>query len=238
MIVAIPSKGRAGKIKSQKIIPSALLYVPENEVEGYKQTGGKNVVAVPNDVRGITKTRNWILDNTEDPWVVMIDDDVMTHGWIKLFTFRTTKIPLDEKEWLGEWRKLFELTEDRGYRIWGVATDGAPQSVYPWKPFLWRTYITASCMGILNDGRTRFDENFPVKEDYELCLRCIKEDGGIVGARYIHWRNDHWKSAGGCKDYRTQEMELMAIRRLMRLYPGMIRKITRGGSEFSIELDF
>ena len=36
----------------------------------------------------------------------------------------------------------------------------------------------------------------------------------------------------------TQAMELAAIERLMALYPGMIRRITRGGSGYSIALEF
>ena len=32
-------------------------------------------------------------------------------------------------------------------------------------------------MGIVNDGEYLFDENFPVKEDYEICLRHIKDKG-------------------------------------------------------------
>ena len=138
---------------------------------------------------------------------------------------------------VGEWRKFFCLTEELGYRIWGMATDGAPQSVYPWRPFIFHTYVTASCMGILNTG-LRFDERFPVKEDYELCLRCLREDGGVLGVRYMFWHNSHWADPGGCKPYRTQAMEDDAIGRLIGMYPGLIRKVTKGGSHYSIELDF
>jgi hypothetical protein len=93
-------------------------------------------------------------------------------------------------------------------------------------------------MGILNDGRTRFDERYAVKEDYELCLRCIKEDGGIVAARHFYWHNSHWTDEGGCKDYRTAETEKRCIDMLMKEYPGMIRQVTKGGSEYSLKLEF
>ena len=79
---------------------------------------------------------------------------------------------------------------------------------------------------------------FPVKEDYELCLSCIKEDGGIVGAQYFYWENHHWKTPGGCRDYRTVQMEEECIRRLVRMYPGNVRRVKRKGSEFCIQLDF
>jgi TET-Associated Glycosyltransferase len=238
MLIAIPSKGRATSIKSTKILPSAFVFVPETEAKEYERAGVKNVVAVPAAVRGITKTRNWILDRAKDRRVVMVDDDVKSAGWVRLNDVTSNTVKLDEAEWIPEMIRLFDLTEQMKYRIWGVATMNATRAVYPWKPFLFRSYVTASCMGILNDGRTRFDERFQVKEDYELNLRCIQEDGGIVAARYLYWTNSHWTDAGGCAGYRTQLMELRCIKLLVSMYPGMIRRVTRGGSQYSIDLDF
>jgi glycosyltransferase involved in cell wall biosynthesis len=238
MMIAIPSKGRPTAVKSKRILPSATVFVPESEARDYEHAGVTNVVAVPNHVRGITPTRNWILDNISDRWIVFIDDDVQIQGYLKLEQFRGRHRKLDEAAWIREIVKLFDLTESLKFRIFGVATDGALRSVYPWKPILFRSYVTASFMGIVNDGRTRFDERFTVKEDYELNLRCIKEDGGVVAARYLYWKNSHWKDAGGCAAYRTQLVELRCIKLLAQLYPGMIRRITRGGSSYSIELDF
>ena len=82
MIIAIPSKNRAGKTTSQRVLPNATFYVPESEVHQYKQFV-KNVIAVPKEVKGITPTRNWILKNTKERYVVFIDDDVKTCGWTK-----------------------------------------------------------------------------------------------------------------------------------------------------------
>jgi hypothetical protein len=211
--------------------------VPEVEADAYRRCKVKNVVAVPNRVRGITATRNWILDSTPDRRVVFVDDDVIIAGWFELFSHNAKQRKLKEPAWLAEFVKLFEVTEQIGYRIWGLSTDGALRSVYPYRPFLFRSYVTASCMGICNTG-LRFDPTYPVKEDYELCLRCLRDDGGVVAARYLFWNNQHWEGDGGCKDYRTQDMEEAAITRLMAQYPGMIRRVTRGGSGYSIELEF
>jgi len=208
--------------------------VPEQEVEDYAARF-PSVVGVP--VHGITKTRNWILDNTKERYVVFIDDDVVTHGYIQLNDTDVSRLGLTEEEWLSVWFRLFEVCEDIGYPVWGVATDGAPRSVYPYRPFLWRSYVTASCMGIIND-KLRFDEAFQVKEDYELCLRCMRDFGGVVAARFAYWQNEHWALDGGCKDYRTQEMEEDAIQRLIAMYPRYIRRVVRGGSSYSVELDF
>lgn len=239
MLFAIPSKGRAGKVRSLKHLPGAVLFVPEYEAENYRTTyPGVKVVAVPAEVSGITKTRNWILDWTEEDSVVMVDDDVKACGWVRMNDENTSQLEIDPGQWFLECEKLFAITRGMGYRIFGIATQNAPRSVYPYKPFLWRSYVTASFMGICNESGIRFDERFPVKEDYELNLRCVVEDGGVVAARYIHWTNSHWHDEGGCKDYRSQKMEQAAIDLLKQTYPLMVRRVTRGGSDYSIELVF
>jgi hypothetical protein len=214
------------------------VFVPELEVEAYRKTGCRDVVGVPNQVRGITATRNWILDATPERRVVFVDDDVKAVGWVEFHHHYSVTRRLKAAEMVEEWRKLFELTEALGYRVWGVATESGARSTYPYRPFLWHTYITASCMGILNGTGLRFDESFPVKEDYELGLRALKEDGGVVGARYLFWMNEHWRQAGGCSDYRTQAMEEDVIRRLMQMYPGYVRRIERRESDYGIRLFF
>lgn len=237
MLIAIPSKGRAGETKSDKLLTSAVLFVPEAEEEDYRRHSKCEVVGIPNEVKGITKTRNWILENTDERRVVMIDDDLKNQGWVKLYEQNTKHKKLKATEWEFEFQRLFDIVEDLGWKIWGVKTESASRSVYPYKPILFSSYITASCMGIINDGSYLFDESFPVKEDYEICLRHIEEFGGIVAARYLYWENSHWADDGGCKSYRTQKMEAKAIRDLVKKYPGRIRKITRGGSNYSIELN-
>ena len=237
MLIAIPSKGRAGLTKSDKLLHSAVFFVPQSEVDDYRKYTKCKVEAVPNEVKGITKTRNWILKNTDEKRVVMIDDDLKNQGWTKLYKENGKQKKLKETEWLFEFEKLFDIVEDLKWKIWGVKTEAALRSVYPYKPILFRSYITASCMGIINDGSYLFDESFPVKEDYEICLRHLEEFGGIVAARYLYWENSHWGDDGGCKSYRTQKMEAKAIRDLVKKYPGRIRKITRGGSDYSIELN-
>lgn len=237
MLIAIPSKGRAGMTTSDKVLPSAKLFVPESELHQYIKMGA-NAVAVPNEIKGITKTRNWILQNTEEPRVVFIDDDVKVCGFTKLFSERAKQKKLkNEDAWLSEFSKLFDVTEQLGWKIWGLKTESALRSIYPYKPFNFRSYVTASCMGMINDGEMIFDEEFPVKEDYEICLRHIKKYNGILAARYLHWQNEHWETEGGCKGYRTRTMEAECIRKLVKKYPGMVRQINRGGSSFSIELN-
>lgn len=237
MLIAIPSKNRAGRTTTDKIVPNAgTFFVPESEAHQYKYV--RHVVAVPKDVQGITATRNWILRNANDEWVVFLDDDAMATGYTKLLSRNGKQIQIkDESFWVNEFVKAFDVTTQMGYKMWGVKTEAALRSVYPYKPIILRTYLTASCMGMVNDGEFYFDESYRVKEDYEICLRHMQKYGGICGIRYMHWQNEHWTTEGGCKDYRTIEMERDAIKRLIRQYPGMIRKAKRKANTFTIELN-
>ena len=237
MIIAIPSKNRAGRTSSQKVLPNGIFYVPESEVHQYKNYI-KNVIGVPKEIKGITATRNWILKNTDERYIVFIDDDVKYCGYSRLDERNTKKIEIrDEDFWNEEFIKFFGLCEELEYKMWGVRTESSPRGVYPYKPILFRTYLTASCMGMINDGEYYFDETYKVKEDYEICLRHIKDKGGILGIRYLHWENEHWSTEGGCKDYRTIEMERECIKKLIKQYPKMVASAKRKNNEFCIKLN-
>jgi len=238
MLIAIPSKGRAGLTTTNKILPNiGTFFIPESEYHQYKGLV-KNIVCIPKEVQGITSTRNWILQNSDERWVVFLDDDAKNVGYTKLEERKSKKVDIkDEGFWGEEFIKAFDLCEQLNYKIWGVKTEAAPRSVYPYKPILLKTYVTASCMGMINDGNYEFDEKFKVKEDYEICLRHIKNEGGILGIRYLHWENEHWVTDGGCKDYRTIEMEKKAIKDLIKLYPGMIASAKRKANQFTIKLN-
>jgi len=237
MLIAVPSKGRAGLTTTNKILPNCTFYVPESELHQYKGIV-KNVVGVPITVKGITPTRNWILKNTEEKWVVFLDDDVKNAGYnLALERQMKKKDILNESFWEKEFIKYFDICEQLGFKIWGVKTESAPRGVFPYKPFLFKSYVTASCMGIINDSEYYFDEKYKVKEDYEICLRHIKDKGGILAVRYLHWENDHWDKEGGCKDYRTEQIEKDCIKMLIKDYPGMVRSAKRKANQFTIALN-
>ena len=236
MLIAVPSKNRAGRTTTDKLLPNLVtFFVPQSEVHQYSYV--KNVVGIPNDVQGITKTRNWILKNTKEKRVVMLDDDVKKTAFVKRYSNNVEHVNLkDEVFWYDEFQKYFDITEQMNYKIWGVTTDHSTKSAYSYKPFMFKTYALGSVMGIINDGEYLFNEEFKVKEDYEICLRHIKEKGGLLGVRYLYWANHHYTDDGGCKDYRTVSIEKECIKKLIELYPGMIAKVKRKGTQFGITL--
>lgn len=239
MLIAIPSKSRPWKSASKELLKDGILFVPEQEVELYTRIYGRDVVGVPREVKGITPTRNWILDQYEGEDIVFVDDDLKRTGYIVTKSDGKKKfVKLTESELLTEFAKSFELCKGLGYKIFGLKTEASPMSQYDEKPFLFKTYVTASCMGIVNDTDLRFDESFKVKEDYEIGCRHIKKYGGILGVRYICWENHHWDTNGGCGDYRTDALERECINKLIKKYPSFVKSVTRRNSNYCIRLMF
>ena len=96
MVIAVPSKNRAGQTTTQKWLPNAFFYVPNNERHQYELAGIKNVIGIPNDVIGITATRNYILDNLRGEDVVMIDDDVKSIQYVDWQTGKRHKLTTEQ----------------------------------------------------------------------------------------------------------------------------------------------
>ena len=104
------------------------------------------------------------------------------------------------------------------------------------KPISFNGSINGSVLGILNNG-SKFDENFPVKEDFEFILRNYYKNGGFLKFNFFYWRTKHWANKGGCVDYRTNEMEEEAIKKLSRSYQKNI-KTGKNKNKYHLSLKF
>lgn len=234
--IAIPSKGRAGLITSNEIFKSAIIYVPENEIKQYSIYKNK-IVGVPIDVKGITKTRNWILKNNNCN-IFFLDDDFQYGGYVERTEEKyKVKRLKDENIYINEIKKLFQISEQSKSKIFGLFTVGNNLTNYAYNPFLFNGVCLASCMGIINDGSYYFDEDFEVKEDYELTLRHFKERGITVRSNIIFMQHEHTQLRGGCRDSNRIIKEKDAIKKLIKMYPGMIKEAKHRGTSFAIQLN-
>jgi hypothetical protein len=235
-IIAIPSKGRAGLITSQKVFKSAILYVPASEVKQYSIYKNK-IIGIPNEIKGITATRNWILKNNTCN-VFFLDDDLQYFGYIERTDLKyKVKRLNDENIVISEILKLFEICIQVNSKIFGFFTVGNNLTNYSFNPFLFNGVCLGSCMGIINDGTYYFDESFEVKEDYELTLRHLKDRGITVRSNILFMQHEHTQLKGGCRDSNRIDKEKKAIKKLISSYPNMIKEAKHRGTSFSIQLN-
>ena len=234
--ICIPSKGRAGLMTSHKIFKSAIIYVPESEITQYSIYKNK-IIGVPSNIKGITQTRNWILKNNKCD-VFFLDDDLDYAGIIerKLEKYKVRRIS-DEIIYLDQISKLFEIAYQFDAKLIGLFTSGNNLTNYPYAPFVFNGACLGSCMGIINDGTYYFNEEYEVKEDYELTLRNIKDGRPVVRTSVLFMQHEHTQMKGGCRDSNRINKEKKAIKLLIKEYPGMIKSAKHRGTSFAIQFN-
>jgi hypothetical protein len=195
------------------------------------------VVGVPSDVKGITQTRNWILKNNSCN-IFFLDDDLEYGGYVERSAEKyKVKRVKEESIYLREISKLFEVSDQSGSKIFGLFTVGNNLTNYAYNPFLFNGVCIGSCMVIINDGSYYFDESFEVKEDYELTLRHYTDRGLTVRSNILFMQHEHTQLRGGCRDSSRILKEKEAIKKLINLYPGMIKEAKHRGTSFAIQLN-
>ena len=237
MKICVPSSNRAQTCKTALTLKNSIFFVPNNQYEEYKENIKNEIIPVPLKYSGITKTRNFILKYFKNENILFIDDDVRQCGFYTKGSMISLKNNCDEI-WEGIFKKHFELTKDLGFKIWGGESATTNFANHPLQPFSFKGVITCNMLGIINDGSFYFDEQFEVKEDYDLVLRHFKKHGGHLKSRQFYWANLHWDNIGGCVEYRTDEMEEKAIDLLKKRFPLMIKKPIRSKTKHTISISW
>lgn len=211
--VAIPSKGRAGKVTTHKLFTSCTLYVPASEAAEYRKYH-EAVVPVPDKVKGITATRNFMLDHVTAERHVQVDDDA-TNFW--LFEQNARSKITDPKRIEALIEQMFVITEEWGAKIFGLNLANDMRFYREYSPFSTLSVIGANILGII-DNPLRFDERLRVKEDYDYSLRHIYKYRRAIRFNKYCIQVTHLVNEGGCASYRTEEVEMDALKTMQKKF--------------------
>jgi len=209
--VYIPSKGRAGKVTSHKLFLDSTIICPNDEVNDYKKHHNK-VIGVDINIKGITKTRNWILENIKDKWHIQVDDDAIS--FYKHENGKTNNF-IDKNKIHKILTNQFYIADGWGLKAWGLALASDYKFYREYQPFSTQKMVGANIIGIIKNP-IRFDERLKVKEDYDYSMQHIEKYGGIL--RYMKYGIDviHLTNQGGCVSYRTKDIEMNAYETLKK----------------------
>lgn len=236
--VCIPSWHRP-ECKTLGIIPWARVYVDPSDVEAYRERYPQaDIVECPAGVQGnLCRVRNHIMDAETErgTWgVVIIDDDA---SQLDRFSCRGIDVPGYDRIVLGEdgiaglIAEGFTLCSDYGYRFWGLNPTNMPNAACRNVPFNTSAYIPGPFQAfILEDMPLRYDEELPLKEDYDMTLQqCARYRGCLRLNNYFLVCEQACKgnqSGGGCTPSRTSRREVEQLEMLQRKWG---TKIVRTG---------
>lgn len=200
-----PSYKRPQKAITQIHYPEVKIVVKESEAEEYIKNGN-DIVICPDSAQGnLCRVRNWILDNLFDDsdCIIILDDDCSSIGrWQE-----QVKYKLNQSE-LNEFCEIHaQLCFDYGFKFWGLncVTDKGAYREYT--PFGTLQYIGGPFQAHLKDSKIRYDENLPLKEDYDITLQHILKHGGCLRVNYANYDVKQAEQAGGCATYRNIDRE-------------------------------
>lgn len=167
MNVAIPSKGRPGRVKTLELVKheDAILYVEPEEFKAYETAYPKvRIIVLDKSNQGISYVRNAILDTFNEPFI-MCDDDIT--GFFKREKGKLVKC--DAYEALKE--------------IMLCLLKGYAQATISFQPSNWmyknnyKVNTRAWCIVGLNpekfEGVVRYDERTNYFEDYDFTLQLL-----------------------------------------------------------------
>lgn len=199
-----PSYKRPKKVKSHLLFPEdKFFYVIHEEEEHLYRKTWPNLQVIPRGMTGsIARARNWILNNNTNRWLIQVDDDLSAINW----THQRDKRKLTVEELDDVVLDHFQLCEDADIKMWGMNLIVDPKAYRQYNPYSFDAPVLGTFTATL-DLDLRYDEDLPLKEDYDLFLQVINKYGRALRANFLNYSCDHLDMSGGCQEYRTKEFE-------------------------------
>ena len=232
--IAIPSKGRATKITTLDVVggqaPVDIFVDDEEEGERYRTAAGDRASVVVTKTKGISATRNAILDHYGNgAHIVTMCDDVTA---ICKRMGAKSLLALTPKE-VGELiERSFLMAVDAKVGLWGIYPIANP--FYMSDRITRAGFIIGTFSGIIVSD-LRHDARLQLKEDYDFTVKHLIRDGAVLRHNGYAVKARHYSNAGGCVDYRTDEMEEASIRILEEEYGPFIQRNRRRKNEILLK---
>lgn len=237
--IYIPSMSRAEVFKKNTMhaIPMvwrrcAHLLVPESQVDEYARMlypewRATHVIGVPDNLKGIGKTRQYGIDNSDSKFVFFLDDDLRICTRKKIEeNYAKTSLATEFEVYSCFETLLAWLEEDN---IGQVAIGSA------WRCHDKPSFTENQMCGmativnrkLLEKHDIRYDTIPMVLEDVYVCLKLLTL--GYKNRVTFDWviRNIPANSSGGCSEYRTKESINSHAEKMSELFPGLVTKYIR-----------
>jgi len=201
--VIVPSRGRAKNVTTQRVVDDVILVVPFNEYDLYKEHNPNvEIIQRPKDVMGISRVRQYILDQFEEPF--MLDDDV--DYFMRFYADAGEPYKEQNPKAVREiMNQLKYMAEDIGAKMYGFTKNVRPCHYESWRPFKLNAFMCASQCGYLKGHDLK--ENFDIvsADDYYMsCLNMYKNRYMLRDERY-GFVSSNFENKGGLQNVRNTE---------------------------------
>lgn len=244
--INIPSWKRPDGVRTLDYIPFARVYVDEREAEEYRRNyPDADIVACPAGVQGnLCRVRNYIIDQElnerkQDAALIVDDDLQKIERYIYRGGFGYERETLPTEELLPFLEKYTLLAQDLGAKFWGMNCNSDKMAYRHFTPFSTVAYIGGPFQCFLQGNKCKYDENLPLKENYDMTLQQLNAERVVLRINGYHYVCKQSEQAGGCAMYRNRQREDEQLKMLQRKWGSKIvrRDTTNKGKTKKEKLD-
>lgn len=215
--VCCPSYKRP-KVETLDYLPFCRVYVDGKEFDDYvKANPGGAIVKCPDGVQGnLCRVRNYIIDNelnkNGNDAVLIIDDDLKGIFYYE----KKERIKVEKDDFLNFLYKYTLMAKELGAYFWGVNVNADKQCYREYSPFSTVSYIGGPFQCFLKGNNCLYDENLPLKEDYDMTLQQLNKNRVVLRVNKYFYDCKQSKQAGGCATYRNSQKEMEQLLALQK----------------------
>jgi len=230
MKIYIPTRGRPRNQVTLEFFPKSMvehgtvvLAIDEDEKDQYDKYPDVPKLVIPAFVKGISAKRKYIVEQSTDPRIVMLDDDLR---------FYIRKSPTDwHLRYLepDEYYALFGLLDewmDHGYAHVGIsAREGNNRvedlSVENTRYMRVLGYNLEAFPSTVEWNRTQ------VMEDFDISLQLLRKGKACKVSYYYAQGQKSSNADGGCSEWRTIDVHNAGAERLNELHPTCVKVVEK-----------
>lgn len=231
--IVIPSFNRVNEQTTLTSLPYSMqemccLAVPESQAMDYSKKWPKTVIwQIPDEVKGISHTRKFIMETWNNSRFLMMLDDDMRFCYRKHMHSPKIKLlkPRDPEliQMLIYWRETMEDYIHVGLSP-RLGNNRITEELLECKRMYNAYMYDMEVLRILKPELGRI----PVMEDFDLTLQLLRM--GWPNALIYRWSWNQYTGSnykGGCSSYRTKEMQREAAKQLAKLHPGLVKVVVK-----------
>lgn len=231
MHIYIPTRGRIEKQSTWDNFPEELrqyttLVCPKEEVEEHIARGRK-AIARPDYVKGISASRQFIMEQCPSNLFIMVDDDM--RFFVRKDPSAWNLRQATAEDTIALFKRMWKMLEGDEYAAVGLSTRQNINVKYP-ATVLENTKING-VMGfdrdaILDTG-SRFDD-VQIQEDYHIVLSLLENGYKVASICDAAWNQTAETGApGGCSLYRTNRLQEDGSWKLQELHPKYVKVVEK-----------
>jgi len=231
MVILIPTLGRVTEQPTWDFIPNEwrdrtyLVCPPEEEDEHHRRD--RQVLVCPingQEGKTIGDVRQWMMEHSPDPHILMLDDDLRFSTWSELGKGRMR--PADKVDM----NKFLKMAE-RGLKSHAhLAIQPRAGANHVWPAVSREVGRACTAWGVDRDVLAKEGIKFNrlgVMEDFDVVLGLLSKGYPNFIICNYQWDQKGCNTSGGCSTYRTPEVQKASAEKLAELWPNFVKVVQK-----------